>query len=98
MKRFLTFVFVLAVIAGSWFIYTREQGEVEPERPEGLETELVTRGPIDAIVAATGNLEAERVQEITFSATGKVVQVFVQEGDDVTAGLELARLDTETWS
>ena len=95
MKRFLTFVFVLAVIAASWFIYTREQGEVDPERPEGLETELVTRGPIDAIVAATGNLEAERVQEITFSATGKVVQVFVQEGDDVTAGLELARLDTE---
>jgi len=95
MKRFLTFVFVVAVVAGSWFLYTHEQGEVEPQRPEGIETTFPTRGAIDAVVSVTGNLEAERVQPILFSAASKVTRVFVAEGDLVTAGQEVARLDTE---
>jgi len=94
MKRFLTLIFVLAVIAGSWFIYSSQQGEVEPERPEGIKTAPVTQGAIDATISATGNLEAERVEQITFSAGGEVAQVFVQEGDRVIAGQQVVLLDT----
>jgi len=95
MKRFLSIVFVAAVVVGGWFIYAHEQGEVELEKPEGIKTALATRGPIDAIVNATGNLEAERIQPVSFSATGKVVEVLVKEGDEVVAGQEVARLDAE---
>ena len=92
MKRFFSVAFVLAVVAASWVIYSREQ-DVEPTRPEGIETALVARGSVEAIIATTGSLAAERTEQVSLGSAGKVVQILVQEGDLVRAEQVLARLD-----
>jgi HlyD family secretion protein len=47
----------------------------------------------DAGVRASGTVEATDA-DLGFQAAGRVLEVSVDEGDDVTAGTELARLDT----
>lgn len=94
MKRFLTVFAVIAIIAGSWILYTLDT-DTEPTVPEGIVTVAVTRGDIEAIISATGSLAAERSEPITFGASGEVVEVLAFEGDTVKADQVLARLDTE---
>lgn len=93
MKRLLTIVLVVAVIAGAYLLYTRQTARTETQAPEGIRTEAVTRGAIDAIVNATGNVTAERTQSIAASSSGEVLEVLAVEGQPVTAGQVLARLD-----
>ncbi|OGO05049.1 MAG: hypothetical protein A2Y73_05685 [Chloroflexi bacterium RBG_13_56_8] len=93
-RRIIAIVFVVAIIAGSWFLYSRSR-PVEPAAPEGIVTEKVTRGDVDALVRATGNLATESARSLVFSTSGIVSEVLVEEGDQVVAGQVLARLDTE---
>ena len=51
-------------------------------------------GDIIVTVTADGNIEALSHQRLTFSSGGKVAQVAVKEGDRVSKGDVLARLDT----
>ncbi len=59
-----------------------------------LETTAVTRGLIVATVNAAGNLEPEIEVTLSFKGTGRVEEVLVEEGEEVTAGQALARLET----
>lgn len=93
MRRFLTLLFVLAVVGGSWFIYSREEENGDPARPEGITTAFVTRDGIEAVISATGNVAAERVRSLAFATSGTVAEVLVEEGELVQAGQMLARLD-----
>jgi HlyD family secretion protein len=93
MNRVLAVILVIAVLGGSWFMYTQGRRE-EPKRPDGIKTTTVARGSVDALIGATGSLAAERVQALTFGASGRVVQVLVKEGDIVSADQVLANLDS----
>jgi HlyD family secretion protein len=93
MKRLLVIALVLVVIAGGYWIYSRQAERTEAKAPEGIRTETVTRGSIEALVSATGNITAERTQAITFNSSGVAMAVLVAEGQAVTAGQLLARLD-----
>src|SRR6266496_4794 len=61
--------------------------------PATLATVPVARGAIVASVAGSGTLTAVRDVDLPFQASGSVIAVLVQEGDPVTAGQPLARLD-----
>jgi len=61
--------------------------------PATVATVPVARGAIVASVAGSGTLTAARDVDLPFQASGSVIAVLVQEGDPVTAGQPMARLD-----
>ncbi len=58
-----------------------------------IPTVAVTRGNIMGSVAGSGSVTAEQKLDMAFQASGTVVQVLVKEGDSVTQGQALAKLD-----
>ena len=56
---------------------------------------VVDRGDILVSVSATGNILPDEQLGLFFLAPGKVAEVLISEGDEVTAGQLLARLDTD---
>jgi HlyD family secretion protein len=94
MKRIVAILFVVLVIAGSWYLYSQGRQPTEPQVPPGTTTAPVERTAIESIVSATGSVAAERVANLIAPGSGTVAAVLVQEGDQVTAGQVVARLDT----
>jgi len=65
--------------------------------PEATPTTVnVTRGDIVKTVLADGNLEMPNKAYLSFGVTGTVIEVLVDEGDNVTKGQVLARLDAQS--
>ncbi|MFH1638894.1 MAG: efflux RND transporter periplasmic adaptor subunit [Chloroflexota bacterium] len=56
----------------------------------------VKRGDIEVTVAADGNLSLIRDRKLTFGTSGTISEINVEEGDMVTEGQMIARLDTES--
>ena len=54
----------------------------------------VVRGDITVSVTGSGKIEASREARLTFGSTGRVDKILVKEGDEVSQGEVLARLDT----
>jgi len=61
-----------------------------------LKTVLVTRGDIVKTVLADGSLEMPDKAYLSFGTTGTVEEVLVDEGNNVTEGQVLARLDAQS--
>ena len=57
------------------------------------DTAVVTRGDIERTVLVDGSLEMPNKSYLSFGATGTVEEVLVDEGNNVTKGQVLARLD-----
>lgn len=93
MKRVIIILLVIAVIAGGYWLYARQMAKKQAQPTASLRTSPVTRGAIEAVVSATGNVTAERSQTLAFGASGRVIEVLVHEGDAVEADQVLARLD-----
>lgn len=82
-----------------------EQPQVQqPGRPGGpggtaaaapVRVEPVTRGDISQYVLKNTTLEAEQWVEVRARASGQVVEVLKEEGDRVSAGAVIARLDDD---
>jgi HlyD family secretion protein len=83
-------VIVLAVGAAAFALLQR-RGQPELKRTSA---ERVTQGEFIRDVSGSGTIEAERERTLSFGSTGTVAEVFVSEGDNVTLGQPLARLDT----
>jgi HlyD family secretion protein len=95
MKRFLIIVVILAVVGGgTWALYTRTSADPADASLEGYSTEPATISSIDAEVTVTGNLVAQRTQNLTLASSGTVTTVYVQEDDRVERDQILAELDT----
>lgn len=60
-----------------------------------VETEAVTLGAIDAAYRGTATLEAREQADVAAKSAGIVEQILVEEGDRVTSGQTLARLETD---
>jgi len=79
-------VVVIGIVLG--IVFTRS---TSPEdTPKTVE---VTRGDIVKTVLADGSLEMPNKAYLSFGATGTVTEVLVDEGNNVTKGQVLARLD-----
>ena len=57
-------------------------------------TALVTRGSIEEVVSATGNVVADQQASLTFASSGEIAEVLVEKGQQVELGEILARVDT----
>jgi HlyD family secretion protein len=81
-------VIVIAIIAAL--------GLARPPQPPSqasASTVTVTRGDMIASVSGTGTISADQSLDIAFQTSGTVVEVLVSEGDAVTAGQVIARID-----
>jgi HlyD family secretion protein len=67
---------------------------VRPSAVSGPATVTAARGSITAGVSGTGTIVAEQSLDLAFVGSGTVAEVLVKEGDLVSAGQPLARLDT----
>ena len=102
----ITLVAISLFAAASLLAYERLKPlVVQPEAPVAIDEapalpvnlqELVWVDSIEQTRAYTGTIRAKRRSELAFELPGKVTQIFVDEGDQVTEGDILAQLDTET--
>src|SRR4030043_103353 len=91
MKKRRTLIIVICLVCIGivlGIVFTRGRGsEVTPTTVE------VTRGNIVKTVLVDGNLLMSNKAYLSFGATGTVTEVLVEEGNNVTEGQVLARLD-----
>ncbi|MHB1134025.1 MAG: efflux RND transporter periplasmic adaptor subunit [Chloroflexota bacterium] len=81
---------ILLVAAGAVVYFLANARGTETPAPA---TVAVTRGTLVATVAGSGSIAAEQSLNLAFQANGTVAAVLIKEGDAVTAGQVLARLD-----
>lgn len=67
------------------------------EEEAALQTASVQRGNLSVEISAAGNLSLSVTQRLAFEISGTVAEVLVEEGDSVTEGQVLVRLDTSEW-
>ncbi len=65
------------------------------EEPLLVRAAAVARGPIESRVRSTANVVSLDVVDVVPERTDPVVAIFVEQGDSVVAGQELARLRTD---
>ncbi|HXW01255.1 MAG TPA: efflux RND transporter periplasmic adaptor subunit, partial [Anaerolineae bacterium] len=98
MKRILSILLILIILVGAGaFGYQYFLAQAEPtslsEDPT-VEIVPIERKTLVDTVSATGSIEPEAEVEMKFETGGKVSEVLVKEGQYVTVGTVLARLDT----
>ncbi len=69
------------------------------QREQGIEVrvETVERRDLEEIVTASGNIRARRTVDISSDVQGRVLDLYVDEGDDVVAGETLLRLEPDQY-
>ena len=65
------------------------------EAEEVEELVEVVRGDLIVSISGSGNIEAVSEVELTFASGGRVEEIFIEDGDEVSRGEILARLDTD---
>jgi HlyD family secretion protein len=83
---------VLIVVVGAAALFLRN-GARSTSQVSAASTVVVRRGNIVGSVTGSGAITADQILDQAFQTSGSVTQVLVQEGDTVTAGQVLARLD-----
>jgi HlyD family secretion protein len=68
-------------------------GGGERQAPVGLESAVVERTDLVSTVAATGTVEPIRVIDVKSQASGEILEVAVELGDNVEQGALLVRID-----
>ena len=76
------------VVAGALFLAFRDGGGVPVEAQPAAR-----KAAFKSVVTASGQIVAQRYADIGSSVMGRLVQLRVKEGDAVTAGQVLARID-----
>src|SRR5258708_3659162 len=90
-RRFIA-IGVIVVILIAAVVAMRTIGNRPPPAPATIP---VTRGPITASVNGIGTTAAARTVDLGFQATGIIKEILVAQGDTVSAGQPLARLDDQ---
>jgi HlyD family secretion protein len=68
-------------------------GSGEAEEAPSLQTSTVTRGDLMIVAEATGTVEPIRAVEVTSKASGEILRLHVDVGDEVEPGALLAEVD-----
>ncbi|MFC1893212.1 efflux RND transporter periplasmic adaptor subunit [Chloroflexota bacterium] len=71
----------------------------ESDADSMAETQIATvqRGDLTVDITASGNLALSVVEDLAFEMAGTVEEILVEDGDSVTEGQLLAKLDTSEW-
>jgi len=87
----------LVIIAAVAFIRFRmESPAVAASSSPNQETAVIDQGDILMTVSASGAIQARQSASLTFTATGKVATLNVNQGDHVQQGQTIATLDSQT--
>ncbi len=91
-------VFVLLVIAiGAFVVYRTATSSDTPDiLEEDQQFVAVRRGDLVSEISVSGSVSFPERQNLTFGSQGVVAEVLVKEGQRVSAGDVIARLDAET--
>jgi RND family efflux transporter MFP subunit len=84
-------VLLAAVAAGGWYLWNREP--VVEVRTAEAAVRTGAAGAPNAVLNASGYVTARRRATVSSKVTGKVMEIFVEEGKAVKRGQVLARLD-----
>jgi HlyD family secretion protein len=84
---------IVAALAAVVFVFWNRPKGATGQVDEGVRRATVERGDILVSVGATGSIVPKEEVFLSFDLPGKVMQVWVERGDEVTAGDELARMD-----
>lgn len=95
-KKVIRTVIILAVLAvvlgvGGYFMWTKIFHP--PEEKGEILTDFVSRSSIVSKVEGSGNTKAQNSATITPEVGGTILELFVKEGDYVTEGQQLYRMD-----
>jgi RND family efflux transporter MFP subunit len=80
--------------AGYYFYATRFAAAAEPAETESLQTAVASQGDLVIMASGTGSIVPARQINLGFQESGTLIELDVQEGDEVTTGQVLARLQT----
>ena len=69
----------------------------DTSQEQETETTTVQRGDLTLEITSVGNLELSQAEDLAFEMAGTVEEVLADEGDSVTEGQELVKLDTSEW-
>ncbi len=89
-KLSLAFLAVIILAVAGFYAYQRLTAQAAPA--PGGQIIPVQRGNVAATVSATGSVVATKQAKLTFNASGRIKEILVNIGDQVTAGQPLARL------
>jgi HlyD family secretion protein len=92
-KRFQSYLLLLVVVLSGLGLAACGRGDELAEPEETLVA--VERGDLDISVTSAGNASITGRADLNFGVAGEVTAVLVEEGDEVTEGQLLARLDAE---
>lgn len=95
MRRVLIILIILGLlgIAGIW-TYQNYFAQAEDPAQIDRDEHVIEPGTLSALVNATGTILPERQTTLAFKNPGRVAQVLVEEGQIVSEGQLLARLET----
>lgn len=76
----------------------KKEAEEKDKKPEAIPVEVaeLTRGPIEAVLRSSSNLEAEQSVKVFARTSNRVTELLVEEGDHVEKGQVLLRLLDDT--
>jgi HlyD family secretion protein len=94
-RKWLLVALAILVLVLLWWAFgrQREPGSAADQPSPG--EAVVTRGDLNAIVQATGRVEAERRARLSLPVGGPVAEIFVEVGGVVAEGDALLVLDTQ---
>ena len=92
-KRIALLLFLLAVIAGGYFLFT---GPLKPAKEVKVTTvTAIYPSQANSVLTASGYIVAQRKAEVASKATGKLESLAVEEGTRVKKGQIIGQLDSQ---
>lgn len=85
-------ILLIAVGATAFAVLSQKSGP----KLEHTIVERIERGNFDREISGTGIIEAKQERKLNFKTAGNVLNLFISEGDDITANQLLAQLDTSS--
>ncbi len=86
---------VLALAAGGYYVYTtRLAAAAETTEIDSLQTAVASQGDLVILASGTGSITPAKQISLGFDESGTLIELSVQDGDNVSAGQVLARLQT----
>ncbi len=94
--RLLIIISILLVAVAAFLRFRLDAAAAEAAQPAAEETAVIERGDVLITVSASGSIQANQNATLSFSTTGKVIALHVNQGDHVLKGQTLATLDNQT--
>ncbi len=87
MKKWIIVIVFLVIVFLVIFFNVKGKNRIN------VETEIVKKGDVTKVVSSTGKITAAEEVNISSDIMGKVIKLFVKEGENVKVGQILAKLD-----